>query len=606
MRRTAHFQQNVQEGSFLQAEEGAMERFGMGRDSEGSPRLEVPYRGVALLRHPLYTKGTAFTAGERRRFGLEALLPEAVSTMEQQARRAYDNIARKDEPLEKYVGLAALQDRNEHLFYRVLTDHVEELLPIVYTPTVGEACQTYSHIFRRGRGMWITPGHRGRIAEVLGNAPFEDVRLIVVTDNERILGLGDQGAGGMGIPIGKLALYTAAAGIPPWQTLPVSLDVGTDNRALLEDDLYLGWRSPRLRGPDYDSLVEEFVQAVHARFPRALLQWEDFKKANAFRLLDRYRRTIRSFNDDIQGTAAVAVAGMLAGARATGIPVAAQRVVILGAGAAGIGIARLMRDTLRRYGLAGEALVSAVACLDSHGMLVGDEEIGDEHKREFAWPPDLAARWGLGRGAQRGLESVVRVLHPTILIGTSGEPGTFTEGVVREMARHVERPVILPMSNPTSKSEAVPLDLLAWTDGRALVATGSPFDPVRHGGRTITIGQGNNAFVFPGIGLGVIVSDAYQVTDGMFAAAAVALADEVSAADLAAGSLFPPVRELRRVTTRIAEAVVAQARDEGVGRPFSDNAIPGTVHRAMWEPAYVPLVPQRRAAEIVSADPVVA
>jgi malic enzyme len=583
-----------------------MERFGFTRDGEGNPHLEVPCRGVALLRHPLYTKGTAFTPEERRTFGLEGLLPQAVSTLEQQGRRAYANIARKADPLEKYVGLAALQDRNEHLFYRVLVDHIEDLLPIVYTPTVGEACQTYSHIFRRGRGMWITPGDRGRIADVLGNAPFEDVRLIVVTDNERILGLGDQGAGGMGIPVGKLALYTAAAGIPPWQTLPVSLDVGTDNQALLDDDLYLGWRFPRLRGPEYDSLVEEFVQAVRHRFPRALLQWEDFKKANAFRLLDRYRRTIPSFNDDIQGTAAVAVAGILSGARATGTPVADQRVVILGAGAAGIGIARLVRDTLRRHGLTGEALVAAVACLDSHGLLVDDQPIADEHKREFAWPLELATRYGLSAGDRRGLESVVRALQPTVLIGTSGEPHTFTETTVREMARHVVRPVIFPMSNPTSKSEAVPLDLLAWTEGRALVATGSPFAPVVHDGRTTVIGQGNNAFVFPGVGLGVLVSEADYVTDGMFAVAAAALAAEVSTADLAAGSLFPPVHELRRVTARIAEAVVAQARDEGVGRPIADDAIPQRVQEAMWDPAYVPLVAQRRAveAECLEAVPV--
>ena len=469
---------------------------------------------------------------------------------------------------------------------------------------MGEACQTYSHIFRRARGLWITPGHRGRIADVLGNAPFDDVRLIVVTDNERILGLGDQGAGGMGIPVGKLALYTAAAGIPPWQTLPISLDVGTDNQSLLDDDLYLGWRFPRLRGPEYDSLVDEFVQAVKRRFPRALLQWEDFKKANAFRLLDRYRRTIRSFNDDIQGTAAVAVAGILSGARVTGTPVADQRVVILGAGAAGIGIARLVRDTLRRHGLTGEALVAAVACLDTHGLLVDDEPIADEHKREFAWPPELAARYGLSAGDRRDLEGVVRALQPTVLIGTSGEPHTFTETTVREMARHVERPVIFPMSNPTSKSEAVPLDLLAWTEGRALVATGSPFAPVVHDGRTTVIGQGNNAFVFPGVGLGVLVSDADEVTDGMFAAAAAALAAEVSAEDLAAGSLFPPVHELRRVTARIAEAVVAQARDEGVGRPIADDAIPRRVQEAMWDPAYVPLVARSAVAEPEGAEAV--
>lgn len=568
-----------------------MERFGLKRDSQGNPRLEVPYRGARLLRHPMYTKGTGFSEEERIALGLEGLLPHSVSTLEQQRRRIYANITRKQDPLEKFIGLAALQDRNEHLFYRVLVDHIEELLPVVYTPTVGRACQEFSHIFRRARGLWITPEHRGRIDEVLGNAPFDDVRLIVVTDNERILGLGDQGAGGMGIPIGKLALYTAAAGIPPWQTLPISLDLGTDNKALLEDDLYLGWRFPRLRGPEYDSLVEEFVQAVKRRFPKALLQWEDFKKANAFRLLDRYRKVLPSFNDDIQGTAAVAVAGMMAGARLTGTPLAGQRVVILGAGAAGIGIARLIRDALRRAGLAGEDLVRAIANLDSHGLLVDDTPILDEHKRGFAWPAALAAAQGLGKSQPRDLLSVVRAVRPSMLIGTSGEPDTFTEPVVREMAKHVERPVIFPMSNPTSKSEAKPADLIAWTDGRALVATGSPFDPVSFDGRTIAIGQGNNAFVFPGMGLGVLVSEAREVTDVLFAAAAEALAAEVHPEDLASGSLFPPVHDIRRVTARVAEAVVRAARDSGVGRAIGDGEIPRAVAAGMWEPAYLPMVP---------------
>jgi malic enzyme len=568
-----------------------METFALRHDSGGRPSLEVPYRGTRLLRHPMYTKGTAFSQQEREAFGLEGLLPRAVSTMEQQERRVYANIARKADPLEKYIGLAALQDRNEHLFYRILVDHIDEFLPIVYTPTVGRACQEFSHIFRRARGLWITPGHRGRMHEVLGNAPFDDVRLIVVTDNERILGLGDQGVGGMGIPIGKLALYTAAAGIHPSRTLPISLDVGTDNESLLADDLYLGWRMPRLRGEEYDSLVEEFVQAVKRRFPKALLQWEDFKKVNAFRLLDRYRKRITCFNDDIQGTAAVAAAGMMAGCRATGIPLRDQRVVILGAGAAGIGIARLLRDTLRGAGLDGEDLFRAVANLDSHGLLVDDEEIRDLHKRDFAWPAALARKLGLGKGSLRDLFSVVKAVKPTMLIGTSGEPGTFTEAIVREMGRHVERPVIFPMSNPTSKSEAKPVDIVAWTDGRALIATGSPFEPVPHGGRTITIGQGNNVFIFPGVGLGVLVSEATEVTDGMFAVAARALAEEVQASDLDSGSLFPSVHEIRRVSARIAEAVVAEARDAGLGRAIPDEDIPGLVAAAMWDPVYLPMVP---------------
>ncbi|MFI5169223.1 MAG: NAD-dependent malic enzyme [Vicinamibacterales bacterium] len=563
-----------------------MEPYRLKHDRKGRPRLEVPYRGQQLLRHPMYSKGTAFTREERAALGLDGLLPDAVSTLEQQEQRAYRNIQRKQDPLERYVGLAALQDRNEVLFYRVLVNHIEELMPIVYTPTVGQACQEYSHIFRRARGIWITPGHRGRIVDVLDNAPFADVRLIVVTDNERILGLGDQGAGGMGIPIGKLALYVAAAGIHPTQTLPVSLDVGTDNQALLEDDLYLGWRHPRLRGEAYDSLVDEFVHAVKYRFPKALLQWEDFKKANAFRLLDRYRRVITCFNDDIQGTAAVALAGILAGARATGVPLKEQRVVILGAGAAGIGIARLLRDAFDEAGLSGDALTTAIANLDSHGLLVDDEPISDVHKRAFAWPGALAENVGLGKGRPRDLEAVVRAVKPTVLIGTSGVPGTFTETIVRAMAALVDRPLIFPMSNPTSMSEAKPEDLVSWTGGRALIATGSPFEPVPFGRRRITIGQGNNAFVFPAMGLAALVSEAREVTDGMFAAAARCLAQQVREHDLRAGSLFPSQSEIRQVTAAIAEAVVREARDEGVGRAIPDEAVSKAIAAAMWEPEY--------------------
>ena len=569
-----------------------MERYGLRFEVGGRTRLTVPYRGARLLRHPLFTKGTAFSKEERSTFGLEGLLPHTVSTMEQQSERVYANILRKKDPLEKYIGLAALQDRNEYLFYRVLIDHIEEFLPIVYTPTVGQACQEFSHIFRRARGIWITPEHRGRIKEILGNAPFDDVRLIVVTDNERILGLGDQGAGGMGIPIGKLALYTAAAGIPPWQTLPISLDVGTDNQGLLKDELYLGWRAPRLRGAEYDSLVDEFVHAVVLRFPKAILQWEDFKKVTAFTLLDRYRKVLTSFNDDIQGTAAVGAAGMIAGSRATGIPLVDQRIVILGAGAAGIGIARLLRDTLRRAGLDGEALTAAIASIDSQGFLVDDLPIKDAHKRAFAWPAALAEKHGLGMGKPRDLLSVVQALRPTMLIGTSGNPGVFSEAIIREMARHSERPLVFPMSNPTSKSEATPADILRWTEGRALIATGSPFDPITYQGKTHVIGQGNNAFIFPGLGLGLLVSEAREVTDGLFAAAAHRLAEEVHPEDLAAGSLFPPTSQLRRVTKAVAEAVVRAAREEGLAnRVLSDADIPRAVGEAMWNPAYLPMDP---------------
>ncbi len=566
-----------------------MEPYRLRRQSDGGQCVGVPYRGSQLFAHPMFNKGSAFTREERKAFGLDGLLPWAVSTMEQQARRVYENIARKTDALERHIGLAALQDRNEHLFYRVLCDHLEELLPIVYTPTVGRACQEFSHIFRRGRGLWITPDDRGRIVGMLDNAPFEDVRLIVVTDNERILGLGDQGAGGMGIPIGKLAIYTAAAGIHPSQTLPISLDVGTDNRALLEDDLYLGWPHPRLRGEAYDAFVNEFVIAVKQRFPRALLQWEDFKKQNAFNLLDRYRAVLPSFNDDIQGTGACVLAGLIAAGRVTGTPLARQRIVILGAGAAGIGIARQLRDAIERAGMTGTDLIRAVALVDVAGLLAWNGQPLDHFQAGFAWPAPLASACGLDRS--HDLEAVIRALRPTALLGACGQPGAFTKTAVRAMAESVERPVIMPLSNPTSQAEATPADLMAWTDGRALVATGSPFEPVTFDGRTSRIGQGNNAFIFPGLGLGMLVAEAREVSDGMCRVAAECLADQVSLEHLDAGTLFPPIRELRRVAARIAEAVVREARDTGLGRPLADEIIAETVAAAQWNPRYPVLEP---------------
>jgi malate dehydrogenase (oxaloacetate-decarboxylating) len=565
-----------------------MERYTRKRDANGRERIEVSLRGTHLLNHPMYNRSTAFTREERRVLGLDGLLPATVATQEMQARRAYGNIARKGDALERFIGLAAIQDRNEHLFFRVLVDHLEEFLPIVYTPTVGRACQEYSRIFRRARGLWITPEHRGHIHEALGHAPFENVRLIVVTDNERILGLGDQGAGGMGIPVGKVALYVAAAGIHPAETLPVSLDVGTDNEDLLRDQLYIGYRHPRLRGAEYDSLLDEFVTAVKRRWPKALLQWEDFKQWNAFRLLDRYRSVLPSFNDDIQGTAATALAGLLAGARASGTPLAGQRIVMAGAGAAGTGIARLIRAALAREGLGGDDLMRSLALVDAEGLVV-DSDI--EFRRGLSWPLALAESSRLGAACPRDLLAVVRALRPTALIGASGVPGLFSEAVVREMARHVPRPLIFPLSNPTANAEATPLDLLNWTEGRALIATGSPFGVVEWRGRAVRIVQGNNAFVFPGVGLGVLVAEAREVTDAMFAAAAHALAAQVSDADLAEGQVFPPMRDLRRITACVAAAVVREARDRGLGRPLTDAQIEEEVRAAMWEPDYPDLVP---------------
>lgn len=540
--------------------------------------------GWGLLRDPMRNKGTAFTSEERAALGLEGRLPSAVSTPAQQARRAYEAIAWKSDPLEQYIGLAAMQDRNENLFYRVLIDHIEELLPVVYTPTVGGACQEFSHIFREPRGVWITPEHGGRVDAVLANVPA-DIRLIVATDNERILGLGDQGAGGMPIPVGKVALYTAAAGIPPTRTLPVSLDVGTDNPALLEDDLYLGWRQLRLRGERYDALVDEFVEAVKRRFPRALVQWEDFKTENALRLQERYRGVVPSFNDDIQGTGAAALAAILAASKVAGTALREHRVLIVGAGAAGIGVARQLREAMRAEGLDGDALLRAIALVDVEGLLVDTDIDGDPWRRPFAWPQALAQKCGLGTPTQRRrLEAVVRALKPTVLIGACGQAGAFREGAVRAMARAVDRPLILPMSNPTSHCEAKPSELLSWTQGRALVATGSPFPPLTYGARRVRVGQVNNAFIFPGVGLGVLVAEAREVTDAMFTVAAGCLARETSDDELLAGCLFPPVGRLREVAARIAEAVVREARDSGVGRSIPDERIAAAVRAAMWSP----------------------
>ena len=554
--------------------------------ANGALTIKTDKRGREVLDDSLLNKGTGFTAAERRALELEGLLPTATFEIDGQIDRALGNIDRKDDALEKYIGMVALQDRNETLFYRVLLDHIEALMPIVYTPTVGAACKSYSRIFRRGRGIWITPQHSGRVERLLGHADTGDIRLIVVTDGERILGLGDQGAGGMGIPIGKLALYTAAAGIHPRHCLPICLDVGTDNEELLADPLYVGLREARLRGAPYDDFVEEFIHAVQRRFPRVLLQWEDFKKTNAINLLERYQKTLASFNDDIQGTAAIGLAAVLAASRFTGTPIEGQRVVILGAGAAGVGIGHQVRNAMARAGLGGEALTGAVAVLDSGGMLIEGREIRDAYKREFAWPAAEASAAGLDTSGRIDLLDVIRALEPTVLIGTSGQPGAFDEDIVRAMAAGCDRPGIFPFSNPTSKSEAAPENIFRWSEGRALVATGSPFDPVRFGPRTTRIGQANNVYVFPGVGLGCLVAEVREVTDSMFTIAAEAVAEAVAESDLKNGTLFPRLTELRAITKHIACAVVREANALGLGRDIADGDVEAEVAAMMWYPDY--------------------
>lgn len=551
---------------------------------------DVWKRGSALLSDPLLNKGTAFTKAERELFELDAMLPFQPTDRQHQVQRAYEHLQdRGDNPLEKYVAMSGLMDRNETLFYQVLAKNVEELLPIVYTPTVGTAAMGYSHLFRRGRGLWITPDHKGRIFEILGHARSEDVKLIVVTDNERILGLGDQGVGGMVIPIGKLALYTLGAGIHPAYTLPISLDVGTDNQRLLNDDLYAGWRQPRLRGDEYYELVDEFVDAIKRRWPQVLLQWEDFKKVNAFTLLDRYRDKLPSFNDDIQGTAATVVAGILAACRATGTKLADQRVLLVGAGAAGVGIARHLRHELEQIGVSGDDLFRAVSLLDTSGLVALDRAEMDFHKQSVAWPADLAAQTGLS--GESKLMDVIEAVRPSVLIGTTGEPGVFSETVVRSVASHVDRPVVMALSNPTSKSEAVPADVFEWTKGRGLMVTGSPFDPVEYEGRTLRVSQGNNVYVFPGVGLGAIISGARQVSDSMFAAAANALGELVVEKDLEAGVLYPPLADLRSITRVIAFAVAKAASASGVGKAMTDQQIGAALNHEIWDLDYPTLRP---------------
>ena len=552
--------------------------------------LAVHRRGAELLADPLLNKDTAFDEREREALDLFGLLPPHILSIDEQVSLELEHVRRKSDDLEQYIGLAALHDRNETLFYRLLVENLEEFLPIVYTPTVGRACQEFSHILRRPRGLWITPADVDRIPDVLGHVGRPEVRLIVVTDNERILGLGDQGAGGMGIPVGKLALYTAAAGIYPAHTLPISLDVGTDRVELLSDPLYAGYRSPRLRGPAYDRVVDAFVEGVLRTYPGAVLQWEDFKQHNAIRLLDRYRHRFATFNDDIQGTGAVVLAGILAGLRLAGQRLSRQRILFVGAGAAAIGIARLVRLAMASEGSTRRETRLSIAMVDTHGLVHAERDALDEDKREFALGREDLERLGMSAERCGDLSAVVDCFKPTILVGTSATPGMFSEPVVRAMAAHAAAPIILPLSNPTAKSEAEPADLIAWTGGRAIVATGSPFDPVSFDGRLHLIAQANNAFVFPGIGLGAIVSEASQITDSMFLAAARVLGGLATAERLSRGALYPPISELREVSRAIAVAVVREARDTGVGRVLDDGEIQRAVAQAMWWPAYVPYV----------------
>jgi malate dehydrogenase (oxaloacetate-decarboxylating)(NADP+) len=533
-------------------------------------------RPLDYIHDPRLNKGTAFTEAERDTLGLRGLLPPRVVAPQEQEARVLENFRSKSSPLEQYIYLTSLQDRNEHLFYRVLIDHIEEMLPIIYTPTVGEACRQFGHIFRRPRGLYLCPQDQGRVKEILRHWSEPEVAIIVVTDGERILGLGDLGANGMGIPIGKLSLYTACAGVDPALCLPLTLDTGTERQELRDDPLYLGHPQRRIRGAAYDGLVDEMVRGVQEVFPGALIQFEDFATENALTLLERYRNDVCCFNDDIQGTAAVTLAGILSACRITGTTLADQRLVFLGAGAAATGIASLVAAAMAQEGLTPAEIEGRIALVDRHGLVTRNEPELSRHKRPYAHAgpplPDLL--------------TTVETLRPTILVGVSGQHSGFSESVIRAMSRINGRPIILALSNPTSCSECTAEEAYAWSGGRAIFASGSPFGAVTVDGIRFTPSQSNNAYIFPGVGLGVILSRATRVTDAMFHAAARTLASLVTAEALAAGRLFPPLMEIRRVSAAIAVAVMRVAQQEGIATTLLPEPLEALVAERMYDAAY--------------------
>lgn len=545
----------------------------------------VPLRGHEILNDPLLNRGTAFKVRERRQLGLLGLLPPEVEPLEEQVERAYQAFSSKTTPIEQHIFMRALQDTNEVLFYRLIIEHLHEMMPVIYTPVVGEACQKFSEIYRRPRGLFLSYPERHQIYEMLGNAPCADVKAIVVTDGERILGLGDQGAGGMGIPIGKLSLYTAAGGVHPGNTLPIMLDAGTNNKERLADPFYIGWRHERISGDEYFAFVDLFVEAVKKRWPHVLLQFEDFALPHAAPLLDKYRDQLCTFNDDIQGTAAVAVGTLIAASKVANIKMSDHRVAFLGAGSAGAGIAEQIIRAMMKDGLSDAQARARMFMVDRYGLLHDGMNDLMPFQQRLTQSHTAVADWADAKG-EIGLASVIKHVKPTVLIGVSGQPGLFTEDIVRDMAQECDRPIIFPMSNPTSRAEAVPADIIKWTKGRALVATGSPFAPVEHEGRTFTIAQSNNTYIFPGMGLGIIASGATRVTDNMFMAAAETLSETAPALLDSDASLLPDVSRIRDVSKLVACAVGKQAVEDGVASQANDDDIRASVEATMWEPAY--------------------
>ncbi|WP_025520642.1 NAD-dependent malic enzyme [Vibrio parahaemolyticus] len=547
--------------------------------------LYIPYAGPALMATPLLNKGSAFSAEERSSFNLEGLLPETTETIQEQVERAYQQYKSFESDMDKHIYLRNIQDTNETLFYRLVQNHISEMMPIIYTPTVGAACENFSNIYRRGRGLFISYPNRDRIDDLLNNAANHNVKVIVVTDGERILGLGDQGIGGMGIPIGKLSLYTACGGISPAYTLPIVLDVGTNNPQRLADPMYMGWRHPRITGPDYDAFVEEFIQAVQRRWPDALIQFEDFAQKNAMPLLERYKDRICCFNDDIQGTAAVTVGSLLAACKAAGTQLSKQRITFLGAGSAGCGIAEAIIAQMVSEGISDEKARSQVYMVDRWGLLQEGMPNLLDFQQRLVQKHSNTKEWE-NEGNGFSLLDVMRNAKPTVLIGVSGAPGLFSQEVIEEMHKHCKRPIVFPLSNPTSRVEATPNDIIRWTNGEALVATGSPFDPVVHEGRTYPIAQCNNSYIFPGIGLGVLAVNAKRVTDEMLMESSRALATCSPLAINGRGALLPPLEEIHLVSKKIAFAVAKKAIEHGVALEITDEALNDAIDQAFWQPVY--------------------
>ena len=556
--------------------------------SQWDTPIETNLTGFDLINTSMLNKGTAFTNDERDRFRLHGLLPPQIGTLDVQVARRLKVLRAFNTDFERYAFLRDLQDTNETLFYALLVRNLAELLPLVYTPTVGEGCQRFSEIWRKPRGLFLSYPNRHRIREILADPRFDRVRVIVVSDGERILGLGDQGAGGMGIPIGKLSLYTGCAGIHPDLTLPILLDVGTNNQERLADPIYIGWQHERVTGQDYDDFVEEFISAVTERWPNVLLQWEDFAGSNASRMLARYRDRLCTFNDDIQGTAAVATASLLAAINVTGVKLTAQRIAILGAGSAGCGIASLLLQAMLDAGASEAQARQCFFLVDRNGLLVEGMPDITTAQTPFVQTRDAVTPWVLESPNEISLLDVMRNAKPTVLVGVSGQRGAFTETVIRTMAEHAERPVIFPLSNPTSRSEATPEHLLAWTNGRALIGTGSPFEPVAWDGKMIPINQTNNSYIFPGVGLGVLAVGARRVTDAMFMVAGKAVAAMSPTVTDKNGRLLPPVAQLREVSIAVAKVVAHQAQADGVADLCDEATLSERIGALFWEPHYQP------------------